>query len=197
MSGFVVQADASNLGLTAPELVFIRDNITEFTLEQLKPLSLRLELAAIIDPTLAMATREFPQKLPLFRNEVMYMAYVLKYRLEEIDKSAHCEEGFSNWVVSVSGVAIEDRDTCDKIIRNIGSAGSNEDAHAFKLATGRLIAMAAYRRIKDHYQISKDSVVDDVATSRLAKIIRVAANGCIFSKIGKYQPGLFVTGVVV
>lgn len=184
--GFLVKADAKNVGLTPAVVNFFLHSLSSFEEAELSALAYRLTLAAITDPQLAMASEEYPQKGAAFRNEVMYMGYIIQVWLGEIEIPDKCEERFGNWVKEIAGAAIDNPEVHAKIIRNLGAPKANKDATAFKLATGRLMSQAACKRIEEAYHPVVDSVVDDVASTRLGRIMAKASESCIFSKIGVY-----------
>lgn len=189
--GFLVKADVKNVGLSPPELNFIRCSLGSFDPDELDTLASRLELAAITDPDLAMASDEFPQKGPAFRNEVIYTYYIIQIWRGKIDIPEKCDELFGNWVKEVEGASIDQPEICAKIALNVGAPKADKDEVGFKLATGRILAMASLDRIKRVYRPIVDSVVDEVPVRRLTRIMGKASESCIFSKIGAHPPCWF------
>jgi hypothetical protein len=184
-SGFIVKADASNVGLLPPELDFICCSFMAMDSPELEALASRLELAAITDSHLSMASEECPQQGPMFRNEVMYMSYIIRVWMGTIVIKDKCEDTFYNWVKEIQGSSIDNPGIHKKLLRNFGSPKANKDENAFKLATGRILANASIERIKGTYSTIIDEVVDGVSNRRLGAVMGKASESCIYSKIGE------------
>lgn len=170
-------------GLNPSVLNFIKGHVTEYDRPELETLASRLETSLVVDASLAMASSEYPQKSTKFRNEVLYLSYIIRHHLGEFEMDGD-GEAFGNWVKSISGSHIENEAIHKKIQKTLGAIKANVDGMAFKLATGRMIARLSYLRIKTQYEKAVDGEIDLVPVRRLEAIVRKASNGCVFGKIG-------------
>lgn len=182
-TGFLVNADTANVGLSPPVLEFIKLHLAEFGASKLGVLAERLELAAIIDQDMASPTDAFPQKTEEFRNDCIKLAYVCRVWLGQIDIADHCDPEFADWVKSISGASTGNQDIIRKILYQIGSHGANQDQKAFKLAVGRMLADTTHARVMS-YAKETSSAVNPTAVEHAYKIIRSASDSCTFAKIG-------------